>query len=290
MKGILMAGGKGTRLFPITNGVSKQLLPIYDKPMIYYPLSILMLADIRDVLIISTREDIALYKRLLGDGSQWRLSIEYAVQKKPQGIAQGFLIGKKFLDNHPVCMVLGDNVFYGPQLESYLIKAKNNASNKHIATVFGVPVNNPHQYGVLGFDQADQVVSIEEKPISPSSNVAVAGLYFYPNSVIEIASKMPFSKRGELVITTVNQHYLSNNELEVMKLSKSFTWLDTGSPESLLEASQFISTIEKRKGIKVACPEEIAFLKGWIAKSDVLSEARKMKSTPYGQYLINTYS
>lgn len=290
MKGILLVGGKGTRLLPITSGVSKQLLPIFDKPMVYYPLSVLMLADIRDILVISTSEDLALYRRLLGDGSQWSLSLNYAIQKKPQGIAQGFLIGEKFLGKSPVCMVLGDNVFYGSHLESHLIKAKINASKNQVATVFGVPVNNPQQYGVVGFDRVHQAVSIEEKPKNPPSNVAVAGLYFYPNSVIQIASKIPFSERGELEITTVNQQYLSKNALEVVRLGKSFTWLDTGSPESLLEASQFIRTIEKRKGIKVACLEEIAFHKGWITKSDVLNTAKKMRMTPYGQYLIDNYS
>ncbi len=289
MKGILMAGGKGTRLLPITGGVSKQLLPIYDKPMVYYPLSILMLAGIRDVLIISTREDIVLYKRLLDDGSQWGLSIDYAIQKKPQGIAQGFLVGKKFLGTSSVCMVLGDNVFYGPHLEPQLMKAKNNASNKQIATVFGVSVNNPQQYGVVGFNEHNTAISIEEKPKHPPSNVAVAGLYFYPNSVIQIASKISFSKRGELEITTINQQYLYQKALEVVPLGNSFTWLDTGSPESLLEASQFIHTIEKRKGSKVACLEEIAFEKGWITKTDVLTVARQMNRTAYGQYLINKY-
>ncbi|MCY3998440.1 MAG: glucose-1-phosphate thymidylyltransferase RfbA [Flavobacteriaceae bacterium] len=289
MKGIIMAGGNGTRLLPITGGASKQLLPIYDKPMVYYPLSILMLADIRDILIISTPEDMAHYKRLLGDGSQWGLSIDYAIQSKPQGIAQGFLVGKKFLGSSSVCLVLGDNVFYGPHLESHLIKAKINATKHQVATVFGVEVNNPHQYGVLGFNQFHQAVSIEEKPNTPPSNIAVAGLYFYPNSVIQMAAKIPFSKRGELEITTVNQQYLSDNALDVVQLSKSFTWLDTGSPESLLEASQFIHTIEKRKRSKVACLEEIAFKKGWITKSDVLMAAKKMNRTPYGQYLINNY-
>ncbi len=289
MKGIIMAGGKGTRLLPITGGVSKQLLPIYDKPMVYYPLSILMLADIDDILIISTHEDIALYKRLLGDGAQWGLSIGYAVQNKPQGIAQGLLVGKEFIGPSCVCLVLGDNVFYGPHLESHLTKAKINATEHQVATVFGVEVNNPHQYGVIGFNQFHQVVSIEEKPNIPPSNMAVAGLYFYPNSVIQMTSKIPFSKRGELEITTVNQYYLSNNTLDIVQLSKSFTWLDTGSPASLLEASQFIHTIEKRKGSKVACLEEIAFEKGWITKTDVLRAARKMNMTPYGQYLLNKY-
>ena len=290
MKGILLAGGKGTRLFPITHGVSKQLLPIYDKPMVYYPLSVLMLAEIRNILIISTPEDLSLYKRLLGDGTQWGISLQYAIQKKPQGLAQGFILGKEFLGSSSVCMILGDNVFYGPNLETHLFEAKQNATSNNSATVFGVRVNNPSQYGVVNFDQNNQAISIVEKPPTPSSNMAVAGLYFYPNSVVDIASRIPFSDRGELEITSVNQTYLIQKQLKVVRLGKGFAWLDTGSPESLLEASQFISTIEKRQGLKVACLEEIAYEKGWITKTQVLMRGNAMGLTPYGRYLTQRFS
>ena len=289
MKGILMAGGIGSRLFPTTLGVSKQLLPIYDKPMVYYPLSILMLGDLRHILVISTPDDINLYRRLLGDGSQWGIQLDYAVQSTPKGIADGLIVAQEFIGDDSICMILGDNVFYGPNLRSHLLDAKELIRHNNMATIFGYSVNDPSAYGVISFDENNRAISIDEKPSNPSSKVAVAGLYFYPNSALEIAKSIVPSKRGELEITSINKYYLEKQQLNVVELKRGFAWLDTGSHDSLLEASQFISTIEKRQGVKVACLEEIAFEKQWITKSQVLEHAESMSLTPYGQYLLNRF-
>jgi glucose-1-phosphate thymidylyltransferase len=290
MKGIVLAGGSGTRLFPITKGVSKQLLPIYDKPMIYYPISVLMLAGIREILIISTPQDLPNFEKLLGDGSDFGVKFSYKVQPSPDGLAQAFILGEEFIGDDDVCLVLGDNIFYGHGLTELLKSAKSNVSDKGNATVFGYYVNDPERYGVAEFDNTGKVVSIEEKPISPKSNYAVVGLYFYPNEVIEIAKSIKPSDRGELEITTVNEVFLSKENLKVELMGRGYAWLDTGTHDSLIEASSFIQTIEKRQGLKVACLEEIAFDQGFISKDKVLELAKPLAKTGYGQYLIKKVS
>ena len=287
MKGILLAGGTGSRLFPITKGTSKQLLPVYDKPMIYYSLSVLMLAEIRKVLLISTPTDISSYMRLLGEGSQWGINIQYKIQEQPRGLAEAFILGEEFIDNDPVCLILGDNIFYGDTLSEKLLNCVEISKNK--ASVFGYHVEDPQRYGVISFDEFGNAVSIQEKPSNPTSNYAVAGLYFYPNSVIDIAKKIKPSSRGELEISDVNQIFLKHGNLHVETLGRGYAWLDTGTHESLLEASQFIQTVEKRQGLKVGCLEEIAFEKGFISKDQLLSQAKTLKGTNYGDYLISRY-
>ena len=286
MKGIFLAGGSGTRLYPITKGISKQLIPIYDKPMIYYPISALMLAGIRDILIISTPYDLPGFKRLLGDGSDYGVSFSYAEQPSPDGLAQAFIIGEEFIGDDSVCLVLGDNIFYGAGFTGLLRQSVENANN-NIATVFGYYVNDPERYGVAEFDKDGNCLSIEEKPAQPKSNYAVVGLYFYPNSVVEIAKNIKPSARGELEITTVNQEYLKQHNLKVQTLQRGFAWLDTGTHDSLSEASNFIEVIEKRQGLKVACLEEIAMENGWIDKEKVRELAQPMQKNGYGQYLLN---
>ncbi len=290
MKAIVLAGGTGSRLFPVTLGVSKQLLPVYDKPMIYYPLSTLLLAGMKEVLLISTPEDIGCYKRLLGDGSQWGIKISYAIQEKPNGLAEAFLLGEKFIGNDPVCLVLGDNIFYGEGLEILLNNARKRAVSSSQATVFGYTVKNPQRYGVIEFDSEGKALSIEEKPKEPKSDKAVVGLYFYPNSVVEIAKKVTPSPRGEVEITSVNQAFLNAGVLHVEQLGRGFAWLDTGTHESLIAAGQFIQTIEKRQGLKVGCLEEIAYEKGLISKKELLKQAQKLQNTTYGDYLSERYS
>ena len=281
-KGIVLAGGAGQRLYPVTKGISKQLLPIYDKPMIYYPISVLMLAGIQEILIISTLDDIDGYKRLLGNGSNFGINIQFAIQPSPDGLAQAFLIGKEFIGNDNVTLVLGDNIFYGQHFSEYLAKAS--VSNLG-ATVFGYQVRDPERFGVVEFDKSGSVLSIQEKPKSPRSNFAVTGLYFYDNDVIEIAKTITPSSRGELEITDINNAYLARGDLKVEILGRGFAWLDTGTHDSLIEAGQFVKTIEHHQGFKVACLEEIAFHKGWISTTDLLAEAEKLKKTAYGQYL-----
>ena len=287
MKGIILAGGSGTRLYPITKGISKQLIPIFDKPMIYYPISVLMLADIRDILIISTPTDLPLFKRLLGDGSEIGVHFEYAEQPYPGGLAQAFIIGDEFIGKDDVCLVLGDNIFHGAGFTTLLHDSVNNAEKKNMATVFGYYVNDPERYGVAEFDTNGKCLSIEEKPEHPKSNYAVVGLYFYPNEVVDVAKRIKPSKRGELEITTVNQEYLSQDRLMVQTLQRGFAWLDTGTHDSLSEASTFIEVIEKRQGLKIACLEEIAFKKGWISKESLYATAQPMAKNSYGQYLLN---
>ena len=287
MKGIILAGGSGTRLYPITKGISKQLIPIFDKPMIYYPISVLMLADIRDILIISTPTDLPLFKRLLGDGSEIGVHFEYAEQPYPGGLAQAFIIGDEFIGKDDVCLVLGDNIFHGAGFTTLLHDSVNNAEKKNMATVFGYYVNDPERYGVAEFDTNGKCLSIEEKPEHPKSNYAGVGLYFYPNDVVEVAKRIKPSKRGELEITTVNQEYLSQDRLMVQTLQRGFAWLDTGTHDSLSEASTFIEVIEKRQGLKIACLEEIAFKKGWISKESLYATAQPMAKNSYGQYLLN---
>lgn len=287
MKGIVLAGGSGTRLFPITKGVSKQLLPIYDKPMIYYPISVLMLAGIRDILIISTPIDLPGFRRLLGDGSDYGVNFAYAEQPSPDGLAQAFIIGEEFIGKDSVCLVLGDNIFYG-QSFSYMLKAAvEDASKRNLATVFGYYVNDPQRYGVAEFDKNGKVLSIEEKPQNPKSNYAVVGLYFYPNKVVEVAKTIKPSARGELEITTVNQEFLQEEALKVQLLGRGFAWLDTGTHDSLSEASSFVEVIEKRQGLKIACLEEIAYNMGWIDSQKILEIAKPMAKNQYGQYLID---
>ncbi|OSY88143.1 glucose-1-phosphate thymidylyltransferase [Tenacibaculum holothuriorum] len=287
MKGIILAGGSGTRLYPITKGVSKQLLPIYDKPMIYYPLSVLMLAGIKEILIISTPDDLPNFQKLLGNGSDLGLNIAYAKQPYPDGLAQAFIIGKEFIGNDDVCMVLGDNIFYGHGLPEMLNSAINNVKKQNKATVFGYYVKDAERYGVVDFDSKGNAKSIIEKPKFPKSNYAVVGLYFYPNNVIEVAKNVKPSERGELEITSVNQYYLEKEELKVELMGRGFAWLDTGTHDSLLEAGQFIETIEKRQGLKVACLEEIALHMGYISKEQVKKLAEPLKKNSYGQYLLN---
>lgn len=285
MKGIILAGGSGTRLHPLTQVVSKQLLPVYDKPMIYYPLSVLMLSGIRDILIISTPHDLPNFKRLFGDGKQLGLNIQYAEQPSPDGLAQAFIIGEKFIGNDDVCLVLGDNIFYGAGLRKHLQNAIDNVKNDGKAVVFGYFVEDPERYGVAEFDQIGNVLSIEEKPKEPKSNYAVVGLYYYPNSVIQIAKNVKPSARGELEITTVNQTYLENKELKMQILSRGFAWLDTGTHEALTEATEFVKAIEKRTSLKIACLEEIAFKMGYINQDQLKIEADKYAKSSYGAYL-----
>jgi len=282
-KGIILAGGSGTRLYPITKGVSKQLLPIYDKPMIYYPLSVLMLAGIQDILVISTPEDIDGFKRLLGDGSQLGIDIDYAVQPSPDGLAQAFLIGEDFIGDSNVCLVLGDNIFYGQGFTPMLKKAVERPTG---ATVFGYQVKDPERFGVVEFDDNQRAISLEEKPAQPKSNFAVTGLYFYDNDVVEMAKQVQPSERGELEITSINQMYLQRGDLNVELLGRGFAWLDTGTHESLLEAGMFVETIEKRQGYKVACLEEIAFNNGWLSAQQVQEQGAKLSKNSYGQYLL----
>ncbi|MBR6731822.1 MAG: glucose-1-phosphate thymidylyltransferase RfbA [Bacteroidales bacterium] len=286
MKGIVLAGGSGTRLYPITKGVSKQMLPIFDKPMIYYPISVLMQAGIRDILIISTPMDLPGFRRLLGDGSDYGVNFTYAEQPSPDGLAQAFIIGEEFIGDDSVCMVLGDNLFHGNGLEEMLRNAMKRAEEESLATVFGYWVSNPQRYGVAEFDADGRCISIEEKPAEPKSNYAVVGLYFYPNKVVEVARNVKPSKRGELEITSVNQHFLEEGSLMVETFGRGFAWLDTGTHDSLSEASTFIEVIEKRQGLKVACLEAIAYENGWISAERLLELAAPMARNPYGQYLI----
>ena len=287
MKGIVLAGGSGTRLYPITKGVSKQLLPIFDKPMIYYPISVLMLAGIREILIISTPYDLPGFKRLLGDGSDYGVRFEYAEQPSPDGLAQAFIIGEDFIGNDSVCLVLGDNIFYGQSFTRMLQEAVRTVEEEQKATVFGYWVADPERYGVADFDKDGNVLSIEEKPENPKSNYAVVGLYFYPNKVVDVAKHIQPSPRGELEITTVNQEFLNDHQLKVQLLGRGFAWLDTGTMDSLIEASEFVQMTEKRQGVKISAPEEIAFRNGWIDKETLMTSALRYGKSPYGQHLKN---
>lgn len=286
MKGIILAGGSGTRLYPLTTVTSKQLLPVYDKPMVYYPLSVLMLAGIREILIISTPTDLPRFKELLGNGTNFGLSLSYKVQEAPNGLAEAFIIGKEFIGNDSVCMILGDNIFYGNGFKKALNKAVTN-TNSNIATVFGYYVPDPERFGVVEFDKENKAISIEEKPENPKSNYAVTGLYFYPNDVVNLVNDVKPSKRGELEITTLNQMYLKQNRLDVVTFGRGFTWLDTGTHESLAEATAFVKMIEAHQGLKISCPEEIAFTNGWITKEQLLEIAKPMSKNQYGKHLIN---
>ena len=286
MKGIILAGGSGTRLYPATKGISKQLIPIYDKPMVYYPLSVLMLAGIREVLVISTPQDLPAFQRLLGDGSNFGIHLSYAEQPSPDGLAQAFIIGKDFIGNDDVCLVLGDNIFYGQSFSQMLTQAVYNVEKEQKATVFGYYVKDPERYGVAEFDTAGNVLSIEEKPAQPKSNYAVVGLYFYPNKVVKVAGEIKPSARGELEITSVNQKFLKDGELKVQLLGRGFAWLDTGTHDSLSEASNFVETLEKRQGLKISCLEEIAYRKGWISADKLCELAQPMIKNQYGQYLL----
>jgi glucose-1-phosphate thymidylyltransferase len=286
MKGIILAGGSGTRLFPITTVVSKQLLPIFDKPMVYYPLSTLMLAGIKDILIISTPEDTPKFNELLGNGSKFGIKLSYKIQPSPDGLAQSFLLGEKFIGNDNVCLILGDNIFYGGQLPNKLKDSVNNVKNSNNAIVFGYSVNDPERYGVVNFDNEGNALSIEEKPANPLSNYAVSGLYFYPNDVIKVAKNQKPSLRGELEITDTNKYYLSQNRLKVEKMGRGYAWLDTGTHDSLVEASQFVQTLEKRQGMKISCIEEIAYKMGYINKKQLTNLGNLMKNNPYGKYLL----
>lgn len=290
MKAIILAGGKGSRLYPVTFGVSKQLLPIYDKPMIYYPLSVLIQARISQILLISTPRDISSYKNLLGDGSKWGISIEYKIQNKPNGLAEAFILGEKFIGDDPVCLILGDNIFHGLNFSKQLQAVVNRTINDKIATIFGYTVKDPERYGVIEFNDKGEPISLEEKPFQPKSNKAIVGLYFYPNNVIHVAKNIKPSNRDELEITSVNNYYLKQKKLHVENLGSGFAWLDTGTHESLLEASQFIQIIEKRQGIKVGCLEELAFENELISKKKLLSQAMLYDGTSYGDYLIKKYN
>ena len=289
MKAVLLAGGTGSRLFPVTQGVSKQLLPVYDKPMVYYPLSVLMTAGIRDVLLVSTPYDIDGYKRLLGDGNRFGINIQFKIQEKPNGLAEAFILGEEFIGEDAVALILGDNIFYGldfnKQLESVVERTKSGDK----ATIFGYTVKNPERYGVINFDDKGIPVSIDEKPVNPRSNKAVVGLYFYPNEVIKVSKQISPSKRGELEITSINQYFLKNGKLKVETFQRGFAWLDTGTHKSLLDAGQFISTIEKRQGVKIGCLDEIAYEKGFIDKDQLFKNVEQMKETTYGKYLIKRY-
>ena len=290
MKALLLAGGTGSRLFPVTLGVSKQLLPVYDKPMVYYPLSVLMLAGIRDVLVISTPEDIGQYKRLLGDGSHWGIKLQYKIQLEPKGLAEAFILGEDFIGEDSVCLILGDNIFYGMDFSEQLETVVKRTKLSQKATIFGYTLKDPGRYGVIEFDAQGKALSIEEKPEQPKSNQAVVGLYFYPNEVVSIANQITPSGRGELEITAINEHFLKAGKLHVETLGRGFSWLDTGTHESLLEAGQFIETIEKRQGIKIGCLEEVSYQKGYSTKEQLIEQAQKLKGTSYGDYLLERYS
>jgi len=290
MKALLLAGGIGSRLFPVTLGVSKQLLPVYDKPMVYYPLSVLLMAGIREVLVISTPQDISQYQRVLGDGSQWGISLLYKVQDQPKGLAEAFLLGEEFIGQDPVCLILGDNIFYGLNFSKQLERVIECTQLGAKATIFGYTVKDPQRYGVIEFNDQGEPLAIEEKPTIPKSNQAVVGLYFYPNRVVEVAKTIQPSERGELEITAVNQYFLEQQNLQLETLGEGFAWLDTGTHESLLEASQFIETIEKRQGLKIACLEEVAYQKGYITQDQLLQKAADLQGSTYGDYLLERYS
>ena len=290
MKALLLAGGKGSRLFPVTLGVSKQLLPVFDKPMVYYPLSVLIMAGIRDVLVITTPEDIGQYERLLGDGSHWGIKLQYKIQLEPKGLAEAFILGEDFIGEDSVCLILGDNIFYGTDFSEQLETVVRRTKLSQKATIFGYTVKDPRRYGVIEFDTQGKALSIEEKPEQPKSNQAVVGLYFYPNEVVSIANQITPSGRGELEITAINEHFLKAGKLHVETLGRGFSWLDTGTHESLLEAGQFIETIEKRQGIKIGCLEEVSYQKGYSTKEQLIEQAQKLKGTSYGDYLLERYS